>query len=214
MEILNKLLILHGDHEQNCSTTAVRLVGSSEANLYASVAAGVCALWGPKHGGANQAVMAMLKDIVDNDIPVEKVIEMAKDKNNPFKLSGFGHRVYKTLDPRARIAKKMNLEMLKSEHHEDKLLEVALKLEEKALSDDYFIERHLYPNIDFYTGIMFHMMGFPQQMFTVLFAMGRTPGWIAHWLEWRHDIYQKLGRPRQVYVGPQGRKVIPIADRP
>ena len=122
VEILNKLLILHGDHEQNCSTTAVRLVGSSEANLYASVAAGVCALWGPKHGGANQAVMAMLKDIVDNDIPVEKVIEMAKDKNNPFKLSGFGHRVYKTLDPRARIAKKMNLEMLKSEHHEDKLL--------------------------------------------------------------------------------------------
>ena len=179
-----------------------------------SVAAGVCALWGPKHGGANQAVMAMLKDIVDNDIPVEKVIEMAKDKNNSFKLSGFGHRVYKTLDPRAKIAKKMNLEMLNSEHHEDKLLEVALKLEEKALSDDYFIERHLYPNIDFYTGIMFHMMGFPQQMFTVLFAMGRTPGWIAHWLEWRHDIYQKLGRPRQVYVGPQGRKVIPIADRP
>ncbi len=213
VEILNKLLILHGDHEQNCSTTAVRLVGSSEANLYASVAAGVCALWGPKHGGANQAVMAMLKNIVDNDIPVEKVIEMAKDKSNPFLLSGFGHRVYKTLDPRAKIAKKMNLDMLSGNHHEDKLLEVALKLEEKALSDDYFIERHLYPNIDFYTGIMFHMMGFPQQMFTVLFAMGRTPGWIAHWLEWSHDKYQKLGRPRQVYVGPQGRKVIPIVDR-
>ena len=213
VEILNKLLILHGDHEQNCSTTAVRLVGSSEANLYASVAAGVCALWGPKHGGANQAVMAMLKNIVDNDIPVEKVIEMAKDKSNPFLLSGFGHRVYKTLDPRAKIAKKMNLDMLSGNHHEDKLLEVALKLEEKALTDDYFIERHLYPNIDFYTGIMFHMMGFPQQMFTVLFAMGRTPGWIAHWLEWSHDKYQKLGRPRQVYVGPQGRKVIPIVDR-
>ena len=137
----------------------------------------------------------------------------AKDKTNPFVLSGFGHRVYKTLDPRARIAKKMNLELLSSSHHEDKMLEVALKLEEKALSDDYFIERHLYPNIDFYTGIMFHMMGFPQQMFTVLFAMGRTPGWIAHWLEWRHDIYQKLGRPRQVYVGPLGRKVIPINER-
>ena len=213
IEILNKLLILHGDHEQNCSTTAVRLVGSSEANLYASVAAGVCALWGPKHGGANQAVMAMLKDIVDNDIPVEDVIEKAKDKNNPFVLSGFGHRVYKTLDPRARIARKMNIAMLNSEHHSDKLLDVALKLEEKALSDDYFIERHLYPNIDFYTGIMFHMMGFPQQMFTVLFAMGRTPGWIAHWLEWRHDIYQKLGRPRQVYVGPEERKVTPIYRR-
>ena len=214
VEILNKLLILHGDHEQNCSTSAVRLAGSSEANLYASVAAGVCALWGPKHGGANQAVMAMLKDIVDNDIPVEKVIEKAKDKTNPFVLSGFGHRVYKTLDPRARIAKKMNLELLNSKHHEDKLLEVALKLEEKALSDDYFIERHLYPNIDFYTGIMFHMMGFPQQMFTVLFAMGRTPGWIAHWLEWRNDIYQKLGRPRQVYVGPLAKKVIQINERP
>ena len=213
VKLLNKLLILHGDHEQNCSTSAVRLVGSSEANLYASVAAGVCALWGPKHGGANQAVMAMLKNIVDNDIPVDKVIEMAKDKTNPFVLSGFGHRVYKTFDPRARIAKKMNIEMLNSEHHSDKLLDVALKLEEKALNDDYFIERHLYPNIDFYTGIMFHMMGFPQQMFTVLFAMGRTPGWIAHWLEWRHDEYQKLGRPRQVYVGPQGRKVVPLNER-
>lgn len=213
VDILNKLLILHGDHEQNCSTTAVRLVGSSEANLYASVAAGVCALWGPKHGGANQAVMTMLKNIVDNDIPVEKVIAQAKKKNNPFVLSGFGHRVYKTFDPRAKIAKRMNIDMLNSSHREDKLLEVALKLEEAALNDDYFIERHLYPNIDFYTGIMFHMMGFPQQMFTVLFAMGRTPGWIAHWLEWRHDIHQKLGRPRQVYVGPQAKKVIPIDER-
>ena len=214
VDLLNKLLILHGDHEQNCSTSAVRLVGSSEANLYASVAAGVCALWGPKHGGANQAVMAMLKDIVDNDIPVDDVIEKAKRKDNPFVLSGFGHRVYKTFDPRARIAKKMNLTMLNSKHLEDKLLDVALQLEEKALKDDYFIERHLYPNIDFYTGIMFHMMGFAQQMFTVLFAMGRTPGWIAHWLEWRHDIHYKLGRPRQVYVGPEARKVIPLDKRP
>lgn len=213
VDILNKLLILHGDHEQNCSTSAVRLVGSSEANLYASVASGVCALWGPKHGGANQAVMAMLKYIVDNNIPIDKVIEKAKSKDNSFVLSGFGHRVYKTFDPRAKIAKEMNMTMLNSKHYEDKLLDVALKLEEKALSDDYFIERNLYPNIDFYTGIMFHMMGFPQQMFTVLFALGRTPGWIAHWLEWRHDIHQKLGRPRQVYVGPEARRVIPIEQR-
>lgn len=214
VKILNKLLILHGDHEQNCSTTAVRLVGSSEANLYASVAAGVCALWGPKHGGANQAVMAMLRNMVDNNISVDEVIRRAKDKNDNFVLSGFGHRVYKTFDPRARIAKKMNLEMLGSNHIEDKLLETALKLEEKALNDDYFIERNLYPNIDFYTGIMFHMMGFPQEMFTVLFAMGRTPGWIAHYLEWMHDPYQKIGRPRQVYTGPQVRKVIPLNERP
>ncbi|MCF0261812.1 MAG: citrate synthase [Sphaerochaetaceae bacterium] len=213
VKTLNKLLILHGDHEQNCSTTAVRLVGSSEANLYASVAAGVCALWGPKHGGANQAVMRMLKDIVDNDLSVDYVINKAKDKNDPFKLSGFGHRVYKTLDPRARIAKKMNLEMLNTNHYSDKLLDVALKLEERALSDDYFIERNLYPNIDFYTGIMFHMMGFPQEMFTVLFAMGRTPGWIAHYLEWQHEPYQKIGRPRQVYVGPDAKKVVPLKDR-
>ena len=213
VKTLNKLLILHGDHEQNCSTTAVRLVGSSEANLYASVAAGVCALWGPKHGGANQAVMRMLKDIVDNDLSVDYVINKAKDKNDPFKLSGFGNRVYKTLDPRARIAKKMNLEMLNTNHYSDKLLDVALKLEERALSDDYFIERNLYPNIDFYTGIMFHMMGFPQEMFTVLFAMGRTPGWIAHYLEWQHEPYQKIGRPRQVYVGPDAKKVVPLKDR-
>lgn len=213
VKALNQLLILHADHEQNCSTSAVRLVGSSEANLYASVAAGCCALWGPKHGGANQAVMAMLNKIISDGESVESVVEKAKDKNSSFRLSGFGHRVYKTFDPRARIAKKMCKEVLEAGHAQDRLLEVALKLEEVALNDDYFIERNLYPNIDFYTGIIFHLMGIPQSMFTVLFAMGRLPGWIAHYLEWRHDPYQKIGRPRQVYSGPELKKVIPINER-
>ena len=213
VKALNQLLILHADHEQNCSTSAVRLVGSSEANLYASVAAGCCALWGPKHGGANQAVMAMLNKIISDGESVESVGEKAKDKNSSFRLSGFGHRVYKTFDPRAKIAKKMCQEVVAASHSQDKLLEVALKLEEVALNDDYFIERNLYPNIDFYTGIIFHLMGIPQSMFTVLFAMGRLPGWIAHYLEWRHDPYQKIGRPRQVYSGPELKKVIPINER-
>ena len=213
VKALNQLLILHADHEQNCSTSAVRLVGSSEANLYASVAAGCCALWGPKHGGANQAVMAMLNKIISDGESVESVVEKAKDKNSSFRLSGFGHRVYKTFDPRAKIAKKMCREVLEAGHAQDRLLEVALKLEEVALNDDYFIERNLYPNIDFYTGIIFHLMGIPQSMFTVLFAMGRLPGWIAHYLEWRHDPYQKIGRPRQVYSGPELKKVIPINER-
>lgn len=213
VKALNQLLILHADHEQNCSTSAVRLVGSSEANLYASVAAGCCALWGPKHGGANQAVMAMLNKIISDGESVESVVEKAKDKNSSFRLSGFGHRVYKTFDPRAKIAKKMCQEVVAASHSQDKLLEVALKLEEVALNDDYFIERNLYPNIDFYTGIIFHLMGIPQSMFTVLFAMGRLPGWIAHYLEWRHDPYQKIGRPRQVYSGPELKKVIPINER-
>ena len=213
VKALNQLLILHADHEQNCSTSAVRLVGSSEANLYASVAAGCCALWGPKHGGANQAVMAMLNKIISDGESVESVVEKAKDKNSSFRLSGFGHRVYKTFDPRAKIAKKMCKEVLEAGHAQDRLLEVALKLEEVALNDDYFIERNLYPNIDFYTGIIFHLMGIPQSMFTVLFAMGRLPGWIAHYLEWRHDPYQKIGRPRQVYSGPELKKVIPINER-
>ena len=213
VKALNQLLILHADHEQNCSTSAVRLVGSSEANLYASIAAGCCALWGPKHGGANQAVMRMLDKIIQENIPIEKVIEMAKDKSSSFRLSGFGHRVYKTFDPRAKIAKKMCMEMLENTNKHDKLLDTAMALESAALNDNYFIERHLYPNIDFYTGIIFHMMGFPQSMFTVLFAMGRLPGWIAHYLEWRHDPYQKIGRPRQVYNGPQVKKVVPLAER-
>ncbi len=213
VKALNQLLILHADHEQNCSTSAVRLVGSSEANLYAAVSAGCCALWGPKHGGANQAVMAMLNKVVNEKIPVKDIIERAKDKNDPFRLSGFGHRVYKTFDPRAKIAKNMCNEVLGMSKRHDPLLEVAMELEDIALHDDYFIERNLYPNIDFYTGIIFHMMGFPQQFFTVLFAMGRLPGWIAHYLEWRHDPYQKIGRPRQVYSGPTEREVLPIDER-
>lgn len=213
VKALNQLLILHADHEQNCSTSAVRLVGSSEANLYASVAAGCCALWGPRHGGANQAVMEMLNRIVAEGLDVKDVVAMAKDKSSSFRLSGFGHRVYKTFDPRAKIAKRMCQEVLAAEHKEDRLLEVAMGLEEAALKDDYFIERKLYPNVDFYTGIIFHIMGIPLSMFTVLFAMGRLPGWIAHWLEWRHDPYQKIGRPRQVYNGPELKKVIPINER-
>ncbi len=213
VKALNQLLILHADHEQNCSTSAVRLVGSSEANLYASIAAGCCALWGPKHGGANMAVMQMLNTIINEKLPIKEVVERAKNKSDSFRLSGFGHRVYKTFDPRAKIAKKMCQEVLNINNKHDALLDAAMELEEFALKDDYFIERNLYPNIDFYTGIIFHMMGIPQSMFTVLFAMGRLPGWIAHYLEWRHDPYQKIGRPRQVYNGPISKKVIPLEER-
>lgn len=213
VKALNILLILHADHEQNCSTSAVRLVGSSEANLYASVAAGCCALWGSKHGGANQAVLEMLNTIHNDGLSIEEVLAMSKDKDNPFRLSGFGHRVYKTYDPRAKIAKKLCEEVLGADSKKDPLLQIALELEKAALSDPYFIERNLYPNIDFYTGIIFHAMGIPESMFTVLFAMGRLPGWIAHWLEWRHDPYQKIGRPRQVYSGLQSREVLPLEDR-
>ncbi|MDY5931299.1 MAG: citrate synthase [Candidatus Ornithospirochaeta sp.] len=214
VEALNKLLIIHADHEQNCSTSAVRLVGSSEANLYASVAAGCCALWGSKHGGANQAVMDMLMKIRSEGLSVEQVIRKAKDRNDPFRLSGFGHRVYKTFDPRARIAKKLCQDVLgTSSSNQTDILDIALELEERATHDQYFIDRNLYPNVDFYTGITFHMLGIPVSMFTVLFALGRLPGWIAHYLEWRHDPYQKIGRPRQVYSGPEYRKVIPISER-
>jgi len=213
VKALNELLILHADHEQNCSTSAVRLVGSSEANLYASVAAGCCALWGSKHGGANQAVLEMLIKINNEGLSVDKVIEMAKDKDSNFRLSGFGHRIYKTYDPRAKIAKKLCEEILGADSQTDPLLQIAVELEKAALNDSYFIERNLYPNVDFYTGIIFHAMGIPESMFTVLFALGRLPGWIAHWLEWRHDPYQKIGRPRQVYSGPQVREVQPLEDR-
>ena len=210
---LNKLLILHADHEQNCSTSAVRLVGSSDANLYASVTAGVCALWGSKHGGANQAVMDMLQKIKNEGLSIDSVIEKAKSKDEPFRLFGFGHRVYKTFDPRAKIAKELSKSVMEATGVKDDLLDIALELEERATHDDYFIERNLYPNVDFYTGITFHMMGIPVSMFTVLFAMGRLPGWIAHYLEWRHDPYQKIGRPRQVYSGPEKMTVVPIAER-
>jgi citrate synthase len=213
VKALNQLLILHADHEQNCSTTAVRLVASSEANLYASVTAGICALWGSKHGGANQAVMQMLQSIKDSGLTAEQVIEKSKDKSSNFRLYGFGHRVYKTYDPRARIAKRMCSEVLATQKGSDELLDIATRLEELALKDDYFISRHLYPNVDFYTGIILHAMGFPENMFTVMFAVGRLPGWIAHYLEWNHDPSSKIARPRQLYDGPGVRKVIPIAER-
>ncbi|NLL25616.1 MAG: citrate synthase [Spirochaetales bacterium] len=209
---LNILLILHADHEQNCSTSAVRLVGSSDANLYASVAAGCCALWGTKHGGANQAVMQMLLKIHNEGLTVEQVVEMAKNKENGFRLAGFGHRIYKTYDPRAKIAKDLCQKIIGNTEL-DPLLQIALELEQVALSDPYFIERNLYPNIDFYTGIIFHAMGIPESMFTVLFALGRLPGWIAHWLEWAGDPYQKIARPRQVYTGLAKRNVVPLVDR-
>lgn len=209
---LNILLILHADHEQNCSTSAVRLVGSSDANLYASVAAGCCALWGTKHGGANQAVMQMLLKIHNEGLTVEQVVEMAKNKENGFRLAGFGHRIYKTYDPRAKIAKDLCQKVIGNTEL-DPLLQIALELEQVALSDPYFIERNLYPNIDFYTGIIFHAMGIPESMFTVLFALGRLPGWIAHWLEWAGDPYQKIARPRQVYTGLAKRNVVPLVDR-
>lgn len=210
---LNKLLILHADHEQNCSTTAVRLIGSSGANLNAAVSAGITALWGPRHGGANQAVIEMLESILESGESMERIIERAKDKDDPFRLSGFGHRVYKTYDPRAKIARKMCDEVLEDLGTSDPLLDLAKQLEEIALNDPYFIERNLYPNVDFYTGIIFRAMKIPTNMYTVMFALGRLPGWIAHYLEWHHDPYEKIGRPRQIYTGPQTKKVLPIAER-
>ncbi|NCC51412.1 MAG: citrate synthase [Spartobacteria bacterium] len=213
VKALNQLLILHADHEQNCSTSAVRLVGSAGANLYASVSAGICALWGPLHGGANQKVIDMLIRIEKDGGGINKAIERAKNKNSNFRLMGFGHRVYKTYDPRAKVAKAICDKVLKHLGVKDKLLDIALELEAVALNDEYFIERNLYPNVDFYTGIVFRAMGIPTDMFTVMFAIGRLPGWIAQWLEWQHDPANRIGRPRQVYTGPQVRKVQPMAKR-
>ncbi len=210
---LNKLLIIHADHEQNCSTTAVRLVGSSEANLYASVTAGVSALWGSRHGGANQAVINMLEYMLKNKISPDEMIVRAKDKSSDYRLPGFGHRIYKTYDPRAKLAKQLCYDVIADDHADTELLDIALSLEEKVLKDSYFQERNLYPNVDFYTGITYHIMGIPSNMFTVMFAVGRVPGWIAHYLEWKHDPYEMLARPRQVYTGPVERKVVPIAER-
>ncbi len=198
---LEKILILHADHEQNCSTSTVRLVGSSKANLFASVSAGICALWGPLHGGANQAVIEMLEAIVRDGGDVSKVIEKAKDKNNPFLLMGFGHRIYKNLDPRARIIKEICDKVLAKLGINDPCLEVAKKMEEAALKDDFFIQRKLYPNVDFYSGIILRAIGIPTNMFTVIFAMGRLPGWIAHWKEQSESPNKKIGRPRQIYIG-------------
>ncbi len=211
---LNRLLILHADHEQNCSTSTVRLVGSSGANLYASISAGICALSGPLHGGANQAVIEMLEQIKREGLTIDKCIEKAKDKDDPFRLMGFGHRVYKSYDPRAKIAKIACEDVLNKMGVKDELLDIAIQLEERALSDDYFKERHLYPNVDYYTGISLRAMGIPTNMFTVIFAIGRLPGWIAHWLEHRDDQAQRIGRPRQVYTGPTQRSVVPIEERP
>ncbi len=210
---LNLLLIVHADHEQNCSTSTVRLVGSSNANLFASISAGICALWGPLHGGANEACVNMLRRIADDGGNVKKYVEMAKDKSSNFRLMGFGHRVYKNYDPRAKIIKAACDTLLKKLNLNDPLFEVAQQLEEVALKDPYFVERKLYPNVDFYSGVIYRAMGIPVQMFTVLFAIGRLPGWIAHWVEMHHSPNTRIGRPRQVYTGPVIREVIPIDQR-
>ncbi|MCZ2442916.1 MAG: citrate synthase [Flavobacteriales bacterium] len=209
---LDKLLILHADHEQNCSTSTVRLAGSSQANLYSSIAAGITALWGPLHGGANQEVIEMLDRIREDGGSVDKWIAKAKDKNDPFRLMGFGHRVYKNFDPRAKIIKKACDDVLNRLGIKDPVLEIAKKLEEVALNDEYFVERKLYPNVDFYSGIIYRAMGIPKDMFTVLFAVGRLPGWIAQWKEMTVNK-EPIGRPRQIYVGSKSRDYINIADR-
>ena len=204
---LNQLLILHADHEQNCSTTVVRGVGSSRANLYASISAGVCALWGPLHGGANQQVVEMLEDAMKSGLSPKALVEKAKDRNNNFRLYGFGHRVYKTYDPRAKVAKKICKNVLEHMNNHDPFLEFAQELEDVGLNDSFFQERHLYPNVDFYTGLSYRAMGIPVNMFTVMFAIGRLPGWIAQWLEQHDDTTQRIVRPRQIYVGPELRTV-------
>lgn len=211
--MMNKLLILHADHEQNASTTAVRLVSSTGANLYACIAAGICALWGPLHGGANQAVIEMLEAIHRDGWTIDQVVAKAKDKADPFRLMGFGHRIYKSYDPRAKIAKAMCQEVIQKKNIRDPLFDRALALEERALQDPYFQERNLYPNVDFYTGLIYRAMGFPKEMFTVLFALGRLPGWIAHWQEMHRDPEQKIMRPRQLYTGPGLTDFVPLAAR-
>ena len=210
---LDVLLILHADHEQNCSTSTVRMVGSSGANIYVSIAAGVSALSGPLHGGANQAVLEMLKGIRDEGGDVHSYINKVKDRKDTTKLMGFGHRIYKNYDPRAAIVKRHADAILNTLTGSDELLDIAVKLEEAALSDPYFQERKLYPNVDFYTGLIYQAMGFPQNMFTVLFALGRLPGWIAHWREQFADPATKINRPRQVYVGEVERPFVPIDQR-
>ncbi len=210
---LNILLILHADHEQNCSTSTVRLVGSSQANMYASVSAGILALWGPLHGGANQAVIEMLEEIHNSGTTCADFISKVKDKNSKSRLMGFGHRVYKTYDPRAKILKQMSDVILSKRGMSDPLLELAKQMEETALSDPYFIERNLYPNVDFYSGILYKAMGIPVNMFTVMFAIGRLPGWIAHLKEIMEDPHSKIGRPRQIYTGPVSRDYVAIEKR-
>jgi len=212
VEALDKLFILHADHEQNCSTSTVRMVGSSHAGLFASVSAGISALWGPLHGGANQAVLEMLEEIHTNGGDAEKYMDKAKDKNDPFRLMGFGHRVYKNFDPRAKIIKKAADEVLSTLGVEDPILDIAKKLEALALSDEYFISRKLYPNVDFYSGIIYRALGIPTNMFTVMFAIGRLPGWIAQWKEMRLNK-EPIGRPRQIYTGYPLRDFVPSEKR-
>jgi len=212
VKALNVFLILHADHEQNCSTTAVRVVGSARVNLYAAISAGIAALWGPLHGGANQAVIEMLTQIAENK-NMKRVVERAKDKNDPFRLMGFGHRVYKTFDPRMKIMKKMCDTLLDKLNLSDPLLDIAVELEQIALNDDYFIDHNLYPNVDFYSGIVLRAIGIPTKMFTVMFAMGRLPGWIAQWKESIDDPNWKLSRPRQIYTGPKETRYVPINER-
>lgn len=213
VEALDLLLILHADHEQNCSTSTVRMAGSSGANPYSAIAAGISALWGPAHGGANEAVLRMLKDIgsVSN---IQKYVEKAKDKKDPFRLMGFGHRVYKNYDPRAEIIRKMCHKVLaKMGHLDSPLLDLALELEEVALNDDYFIKKNLYPNVDFYSGIIYRALGIPTSMFTVIFSIARTVGWVAHWREMITDPNGRISRPRQLYKGPIERDYLNIEDR-
>jgi citrate synthase len=213
VDALNVFWILHADHEQNCSTSAVRMVGSGRVNLYASISAGIAALWGPLHGGANQEVITMLTEIAESGGHTTRVIERAKDKKDPFRLMGFGHRVYKTYDPRAKIMKKMCDRVLAKLKIDDQLLDIAKELEAAALKDDYFVEHNLYPNVDFYSGIFLRAIGIPTNMFTVMFAIGRLPGWIAQWKESMDDPNWRLSRPRQIYTGPQKRKYVPIEKR-
>ncbi len=212
-EALNMLLILHADHEQNCSTSTVRMVGSSEANLFVSISAGINALWGPLHGGANQAVIEMLEKIRRDGSDYAKYVAKAKDKDDPFRLMGFGHRVYKNYDPRAKLLKKAADDVLEELGVDDPLLDIGRELERVALEDDYFVERNLYPNVDFYSGIIYRAMGIPTEMFTVMFALGRLPGWIAHWREMRSEGTTKIHRPRQIYIGATARPFKPVAER-
>ena len=210
---LDMLLILHADHEQNCSTSTVRLVGSSQANLFTSISGGINALWGPLHGGANQSVLEMLESIRSDGADVREFVRKVKNREDGVKLMGFGHRVYKNYDPRARIVKEQADKILSKLGGDDELLDIAKALEEAALTDDYFVERKLYPNVDFYTGLIYRAMGFPERMFTVLFALGRLPGWISQWREMISDPSTKIGRPRQVYIGADARDYAPVSSR-
>jgi len=213
VKALNVFWILHADHEQNCSTSAVRLIGSGRVNLYAAISAGICALWGPLHGGANQAVVEMLEEILKNGGDVKPYVLRAKDSNDPFRLMGFGHRVYKTYDPRAKIIKSVCDDLLEKLNINDPLLDIAKELEDVALHDDYFVDHNLYPNVDFYSGIVLRALGIPTNMFTVMFAIGRLPGWIAQWKEGNDEKKKRLQRPRQLYIGPSESKYIKMEDR-